>query len=1115
MFRPRIYYLLSVVPLCLLLVSSAIADTLLVPSEYATIQAAIDAAEAGDVVEIADGTYTGAGNKNLDFGGKAITVRGASGDPALCVIDCEEDGWGFHFHHGEGPDARVEALTVTRAYLRYAGAAGGAGVRCDESSPTIVNCVIRGNVMEGAGGGIGAWRSDVTVTSCTISGNTAWDCGGGIACIDGAPVITACTIRQNRAWAGGGVDCQDGTAAIIAGCAIDRNVARTSGGAVNCSASEPTFYSCTFQGNVAYRHAGGIYCSEGGDATVVNSTLRGNVADLNGGGAALIDSSPSFTNCSVSGNRAGGLGGSLFCEEASPVVTNCILWDNVPLEMYVSDGNPVVSYCDVQGGWPGEGNLNLDPRFAFTADLHLMPDSPCIDSATNDPPGGLPSTDIEGSVRPLDGNGDAILLADIGAYEFSPLVPAIAVSPPNIKFVFESDGEPPAGQILALRNSGGTELCWEITGQPEWLTVLPTSGESSGGVCDVTLSLETTGLDHGAHRAVLTVVDPNAVNSPMFVEVDLCVTRTLRVPGEYASIQAAIDAAIDGDVVELADGTYIGAGNKNLDFRGKGITVRGATDDPTLCVIDCEGDGRGVLFQRGELSDATLGWVTIANGKRRDGGGVYCDNSSPTLINCIIRDCEAIGGSGGGIFCYYGSTPTLVACTIIDNVADEEGGGVHCAWGSARALRECTISGNSTQSEGGGIYCDGENWVELVDCTLRGNSAVDEGGGIACGSRCNLTLANCTIDGNWTGSAGGGVSFSGRTLATLLGCSINENWAEGAGGGVFCEYADLVLVDCVTSGNTSSWGGGVVCVGDTSAMTDCTISGNWGGGFYCGGDATLDNCRIVDNHGYDGGGVACFEGRSLFANCSISGNSADSWGGGILCDYLGDATLANCTVTGNAADDGGGVYCLNGSPTLANCTICDNSVANSGGGVYCRDGTSPTLRNCILRGNTQPEIVTFSEDFVASYCNIQGGWPGDGNISLDPLFVDADGPDDDPNTWEDNDYHLSASSPCIDAGDPDFVAADDETDIDGQYRIWDGNGDGIWRVDMGADEFALACPGDLNGSGVVDSADLQTLLLHYGEPTGMMPADGDLNFDGAVNLADLQALLSQFGTECG
>ncbi|MFQ5807169.1 MAG: hypothetical protein ACE5I3_12040, partial [Phycisphaerae bacterium] len=165
---------------------------------------------------------------------------------------------------------------------------------------------------------------------------------------------------------------------------------------------------------------------------------------------------------------------------------------------------------------------------------------------------------------------------------------------------------------------------------------------------------------------------------------------------------------------------------------------------------------------------------------------------------------------------------------------------------------------------------------------------------------------------------------------------------------------------------------------------------------------------------------------------------------------------------------------------------------------------------------------------------VQGGYDGIGNIDADPLFVDPDGPDNDPNTWEDNDYRLSVGSPCIDAGDNDAVPPDiadldgdgdvDEPipfDLDGNPRFVDdpgmpdsGNGTPP-IVDMGAYEFqGETCFGDLDGDDDIDLTDLAQLLGNYGTTSGAVYTDGDLDREGDVDLADLAALLSVYGTSC-
>ncbi|MHC4640846.1 MAG: right-handed parallel beta-helix repeat-containing protein [Planctomycetota bacterium] len=667
-------------------VSPALAKVIYVdangPADFNNIQAAINDANDGDTIIVADGTYTGDGNRDIEFLGKEIVLRSENG-PENCIIDCQHYGRGFHFNNDEDPNSILDGFTIKNGYAQ----SYGGGILCEQSSPTIVDCRVIGNT------GIG---------NCF---------GGGISCYYwSSPLIKNCLISENSAAYGGAISCS--------------------------SSSGPTIVNCLLIGNDAKEYGGGIYC-------IVNYLT------------------PNIINCTISNNTAYG-GGALDLRSSTAKITNCIFWGNSPSEIFsFSTNDAAVTYSNIQGGWYGEGNIDAEPLFASPGDYHLVFGSPCIDAGTNNPPGGLSITDLDGNNRPFDGDYDGNSVADMGAYEFhrGPENPILALTPAKFRFIFPLGGPDPSDKILYIWNAGGGLLNWQIAADSNWLKVHPISGESSGEIDEAVLSVDANGLDIGKYDCVLTVSDPCDSNNVRFVPVMLSV-GPLYVPDDYNNIQTAINAAFDGDEVIVADGVYTGKGNHDIDFQGKAITVR-SENGPNDCVIDCQGttqnSHRGFYFHSCENEDSILDGFTIINGYSSEGvlplgGAIFCLNActNPTIRNCIIRENTA--GSGGGIYC-YSSSPTIMNCIITDNYAyHDKGGGIVCWDHSNAKIIGCTIVNNEAKYFGGGTYFYAGNPV-LTNSILWGNTANNSLQQIKTpyNPPTNLSVTYCNVQGGWPG----------------------------------------------------------------------------------------------------------------------------------------------------------------------------------------------------------------------------------------------------------------------------------------------------------------------------------------------------------------------------
>ncbi len=238
--------------------------------------------------------------------------------------------------------------------------------------------------------------------------------------------------------------------------------------------------------------------------------------------------------------------------------------------------------------------------------------------------------------------------------------------------------------------------------------------------------------------------------------------------GDFPTIQAAVDGVANGDTIELGSGLFQGPGNRGIRYRGRTLTVRARSGDPDCCLIDCELQTSGFIFDGGEISLAVLDGVTVMQGNGDLGGGiVFLDYSSPTirhcvftantsdffggglysyasfptLVDCVFEDCTA--RLGGGL-CIAEGAPTLTGCTIAGNTG-EWGGGLDC-YGAAPIFTACTIADNFASVGGGAVYCEGGASAQLENCIIAFN---DRTGAVVCsGYGSSATLACCDLYGN-------------------------------------------------------------------------------------------------------------------------------------------------------------------------------------------------------------------------------------------------------------------------------------------------------------------------------------------------------------------------------
>jgi len=415
--------------------------------------------------------------------------------------------------------------------------------------------------------------------------------------------------------------------------------------------------------------------------------------------------------------------------------------------------------------------------------------------------------------------------------------------------------------------------------------------------------------------------------------------------GDYPTIQLALDASASGDSVLLADGVFTGAGNQDLNFRGRAVLLASQSQSADACVLDVQASPssqhRGILCSSGEGAGTAVEDLTIMHGYTQVGsavlmlatsprfrrvvfaanatsasGAVYALNGSPVFEECVWRDNVSPTGSGGAVYLKFGGAPRFARCKFFDN---------HARFGGAAYLREsvsptferCVWVGNQAYN-GGALMGALETHPVCIDNTFDGNRG-GIGGAIHLGEDADAEITRCELSRN---EASRGAGLACRNAAPLLTeCLLTENRASLFGGGVYADSGSAMqLVRCTLVTNDAAWDAGAIGVLD--------------------GGVTCDHCTLTGNAASDtlAAGVSA---RGAFATVALRGTilAFGRAGCAVRCDDGAQVSLAGCDVFGNAGGDY--VGCLAGLLGAAGNISADPRFCNQGGREFMLDESSP------------------------------------------------------------------------------------------------------------------------------------------------------------------------------
>jgi uncharacterized repeat protein (TIGR01451 family) len=1050
--------------------------------DYATVQAAVNAAGEGDVIKVAAGVYTDVndyiGPAQVVFIDKSVHIRGGytttdgfaePADPLANPTTLDAQGQGRVLLIGGYVSPTIEGLRITGGDA--AGLGGdpwgglgdvGGGIYVGGAPAIIRNNLIFSNTAD-FGAGVYLEYSGAVLRDNAIYENDGSFGGGMFLEYSGARIVDN-VIRDNDGLAGGGLflDYSDAT---LSGDTIISNTAEYGGGVYL------EYSGATLDGNdISFNVVAGEFGSQGGGLSLYNSpitftsnTVLYNVAD-SGGGLFIGGSDAVLANNVIAGNQAS-IGGGVEVIESLPRMLHTTFSQNSPVGVFVSDEgggsstvwltNTILAYHDggiyVTAGntatlestlwysneldWLDEGaiftgtnNYWGDPDFVSAGDgeCHIGVASNAIDRGIDAGVG----EDMDGEPRP---QGDA---ADLGADELPEFAvvktgPSTALAGASIAYTLTvmNSGEITVTNLVitdaipvgAYYVGGGTKV-----GQQVRWTVPSLAAHADVQVTFVVTAFTTIVNDDyhvsaaGGYSATGRVAVRTAIASPVSI-VGLVATNDSPTPlGQATTLTATITAG--------SNVAYV------WNF-GDGMPGSGS---PVIHVYPATGLYTAVVTASNPVSVVTATTtVAITGGQRLCWARLNDDPTDYTTVQAAIdasthpTDVVKVAGYCS-IVNHYGGASQVA---YVDKTLTVRGGYTATNWNVSDPISYPTTL--DAQGQGRVLYIVGDGYPVIEGLRLIGGDA----DGLGCAE-------------NPGRDCGGGIYVVGASAA-IRNCEISDSTASWYGGGIYLYESSAVLDRNDVLSNTSAYfGGGVFLRSSGATLSGNTISYNvagsqYGGGLYVSssGEAVMVSNTVTYNDAeIDGGGLYLSASDGTMLSGNVIGSNTAQYGGGL--SFSGsDAIMVNNVVVDNQTEfPGGGLHIVRSSPRMWHTTVARNSspgiyvnnfgsgtsvvmltntiVANHVTGLFVASGgTTVTLQNTLWHGNTTP-------------------WSGGGTIirsgdyTGDPVFVDPAG----------GDYHIGPSSAAIDAGLDAGVTAD----FDGDARP-QGKG-----YDIGADELPVA-----------------------------------------------------------